>query len=157
MIQRKQTIYLFFAGLVTLVLLFIPFGIFEIEQTPCFEYKAFAVKTITEKEIIVSTMGNVLLLLATSLLSFITIFLYKNRKLQIQIISLNMLVMLLAIFTILYIYPNFVFSKNPNFYDAALKYDYVFFVCFIPPMGLYLAKKAIARDEAMVRSADRLR
>ncbi|MCL2290339.1 MAG: DUF4293 domain-containing protein [Bacteroidetes bacterium] len=157
MIQRKQTIYLFFAGLVTLVLLLIPFGKFTIEGVPCFEYGAFSVKTITEKEVIVSTIGNALLLIATSALSFITMFLYKNRKLQLTLISLNMLIILLAIFTVLYIYPNFVFPKNPNFYDATLKYDYVFLICFIPPVGLYLAKKAIAKDEALVRSMDRLR
>jgi magnesium-transporting ATPase (P-type) len=157
MIQRKQTIYLFFAGLVTLVLLFIPFGIFQIEDVTCFEYKAFSVNSITEKEVIVNTTGNALLLIATSLLSFITIFFYQNRRLQIKLISINMLVILLAIFTILYIYPNFVFPKNPNFYDATLKYEYTFLICFIPPAGLYLAKKAIARDEALVRSADRLR
>jgi hypothetical protein len=157
MIQRKQTIYLLFAGLVTLVLLFIPFGYFEIERVACLEYNAFAVKTITEREVIVSTPGNVLLLIVTSLLSFITVFFYKNRKLQLKLISLNMIVILLAVFTILYLYPNFVFPKNPNFYDMTLKYNYIFLICFIPPVGLYLAKKAIAKDEALVRSADRLR
>jgi len=157
MIQRKQTLYLFFAGLVTLVLLFIPFGSLEIEQIRCFVYKAFAVETVSEKEVILNTVGNVALLAATSLLSFITIFLYSNRKLQMRLISLNMLLMLVAIFTILYAYPNFVFPKNPNFYNATLQYDYAFLICFIPPVGLYLAKRAIARDEAMVRSADRLR
>ena len=157
MIQRKQTIYLFFAGLVTLLLLFIPFGHFTIEDVTCFDYGAFSVKTITEREVIVSTLGNALLLIATSALSFITMLMYKNRTLQLKLISLNMLVILLAIFTILYVYPNFVFPKNPNFYDATLKYNYTFLVCFIPPVGLYLAKKAIARDEALVQGANRLR
>ena len=157
MIQRKQTIYLFFAGLVTVVLLFIPYGHLDIEGVKCFVYKAFSVNTIDSNEVIVSTIGNALLLTATSLLSFITIFFYKNRKLQLKLISLNMLLILLAIFTILYIYPNFVFPKNPNFYDATLRYDYTFLICFIPPVGLYLAKRAVARDEALIRSADRLR
>lgn len=157
MIQRKQTVYLFFAGLITLVLLFIPYGHLEIESIECFVYKAFSVNTIDANEAIVSTIGNALLLMGSSLLSFITILFYKNRKLQIKLISVNMLVILAAIFTILYIYPNFVFPNNPNFYDATLKYDYIFLICFIPPLGLYLAKRAIARDEALIRSADRLR
>ena len=157
MIQRKQTIYLFFAGLVTLVLLFIPYGHLEIEGVKCFVYKAFSVSTIDSNDAIVITIGSALLLMATSFLSFITIFFYRNRKLQIKLISLNMLVILLAIFTILYVYPNFVFPKNPNFYDATLKYDYTFLICFIPPVGLYLAKRAIVRDEALIRSSERLR
>jgi len=157
MLQRKQTIYLFFAGLITIILLFISFGNFEIEGISCLQYGAFSVKTITEKEVIVSTLGNALLLIASAALSFITIFLYHNRKLQAKLISLNMLVILLAIFTILYIYPKFVFSKNSNFYNTTLKWDYLFLICFVIPLGLYLSKKAIHNDEALLRRAERLR
>ena len=157
MLQRKQTIYLFFAGLITIILLFISFGKFEIEGISCFQYDAFSVKTITEKEVVMSTIGNALLLIASAALSFIAIFLYHNRKLQIRLISLNMFVILLAIFTILYVYPEFVLPKNPNFYDATLKYDYIFLICFVSPLGLFLARKAIRNDEAMLRQANRLR
>ena len=159
MIQRKQTIYLFFAGLITIILLFIPFGNLEIEGVPCLQYGAFSVKTITEKVIIASTIGNALLLIASAALSFITIFLYKNRRLQVTLISVNMLVILFAIITILYVYPKFVFPRiaNPNFYYAILRWDFTFLICFIPPLGLYFAKKSIHNDEAMLRSADRLR
>jgi cation transport ATPase len=157
MLQRKQTIYLFFAGLITVILLFIPFGTFFIEETPCFEYNAFAVKTISEQQVILHPIGNALMLMATSVLSFITIFLYKNRKLQLKLISINMLVILAAIFTIIYVYPNFMFPKNMNLTDTRLEYNYVIVISFISAIGLYLAKKAITKDEAMIRSADRLR
>jgi cation transport ATPase len=159
MIQRKQTIYLLFAGLITVILLFIPFGTFNIEGSACFEYNAFAVKTISEKQAIMHPLpiGNAVLLIITSILSFITIFLYKNRKLQLRLISVNMLVVLVAIFAIVYIYPNFIFSKNINLAGAELKYNYVIIISFISAVGLYLAKKAIMKDEAMIRSADRLR
>jgi len=157
MIQRKQTIYLFFAGLITLILLFIPFGKLLIEESACFEYNAFVVKTISEKTVILSTIGNALLLIATSSLSFITIFFYKNRKLQLKIISVSMLIILATIVTIVYVYPNLVFSKNVNLSHAHLEYNYVIIISFVSAFGLYLAKKAIMKDEAMIRSADRLR
>jgi len=157
MIQRKQTIYLFFAGLVTLVLLFIPFGRLYTDVAG-FEYTAFSVCDITpDKTFIMSTIGNAVLLITTSLLSFITIFLYKNRKLQMKLISVNMLVILVAIFTIMYIYPNFVFANNPYLAGAKVDYNYVILISFISAIGIYLAKKAIAKDDALIRSADRLR
>jgi hypothetical protein len=157
MIQRKQTLYLFFAGLVTLILLFIPFGKFFIGDDPCFEYNAFTVKTISEKTVILSTIGNAVLLIATSVLSFITIFLYKKRKLQIKLISFNMLLVLVAICTIMYVYPNLVFTKNINFVDTTLGYNYAILISFVSAIGLYFAKKAILKDEALLKSAERLR
>jgi len=157
MIQRKQTIYLFFAGLVTFVLLFIPLGHLYTDVAG-YQYTAFSVRDITpDKTFILSTVGNAALLVTTSALSFITIFLYKNRKLQMQLISVNMLVILVAIFTIMYIYPNFVFPKNPNLAGAKVEYNYTILISFVSAIGIYLAKKAIAKDEALVRSTERLR
>jgi hypothetical protein len=157
MIQRKQTLYLFFAGLIPLILLFIPFGHLSTEMA-YYQYTAFSVREATpDSTFIVSTVGNALLLIATSALSFITIFLYKNRKMQLKLTSLNMLVILVAICAIMYIYPNVVFPKNPNLANAVVNYNYTILISFISAIGLFLAKKAIAKDEALIRSTERLR
>ena len=157
MIQRKQTLYLFFAGLVTLILLFIPFGNISTDLA-YYEYTAFAVRDTTpDRTFILSVIGNALLLIATSALSFITIFLYKNRRLQLKLISVNMLVILVAICTIMYIYPNFIFPKNVDLVGAKLDYNPFIIISFVSAIGLFLAKKAIVKDEALIRSADRLR
>jgi hypothetical protein len=74
-----------------------------------------------------------------------------------QAISFNMLVVLAALCAIMYIYPNFIFPKNINLLDAKLEYNYTILISFVSAIGLFLAKKAIAKDEAMIRSADRLR
>jgi hypothetical protein len=157
MIQRKQTLYLFFAGLVTLILLFISFGNVSTEVA-YYEYNAFSVREATpDHTFVLSTVGNALLLVITSALSFHTIFLYKNRKMQLKLISINMLVILIAICAIMYIYPNFIFPKNIYLTGAKTKFNPVIIISFISAIGLFLAKKAIAKDEAMVRSAERLR
>jgi hypothetical protein len=157
MIQRKQTIYLFFAGLVTTILLFVPFGNLSTELA-YYDYTAFSVREATpDQTVILSTIGNALLLIATSVLSFISIFLYKNRKMQLNLISLNMIVILAAICTIMYVYPNIVFQKNIQLTGARLDFNYTILISFVSAVGLYLAKKAIAKDEALVRNADRLR
>jgi uncharacterized membrane protein len=157
MIQRKQTLYLFFAGLVTVILLFIPFGNIS-TNLAYYEYTAFAVREATpDHTFILSTIGNALMLMATSAFSFITIFLYKNRKAQLKLISINMLVILVAICAIMYIYPNLIFPKNIHLINAKLEFSPFIIISFISAIGLYLAKKAIAKDEAIVKSADRLR
>jgi len=157
MIQRKQTLYLFFAGLIPLVLLFIPIGYISTEVA-YFKYTAFSVRVATpDQTFVLTTIGNALLLMATSALSFITIFLYKNRRKQLSLISVNMLVILLAMFSIMYIYPKFIFEKNINLVGSIVEYNYTIIIIFVSAVGYYLAKKAIAKDEAMVRSADRLR
>ena len=74
-----------------------------------------------------------------------------------KLISVNMLVILLAIFAIMYIYPNFIFANNPYLEGAKVDYNYLILISFVSAIGIYLAKKAIAKDDALVRSADRLR
>jgi hypothetical protein len=157
MIQRKQTIYLFFAGLIPLVLLFIPLGHLA-SDVAYYEYTAFAVREATpDATFIVNTIGNAVLLIATAALSLISIFLYKNRKAQMKLVSLNMVLILLAICSIMYFYPKFIFPKHLTLDGVVIKYNYMIIISFVSAVGLYLAKKAIAKDEAMIRSADRLR
>ena len=157
MIQRKQTLYLFFAGLVTVILLFIPFGNVATDLA-YYEYTAFVVREATpDQTVVLSTIGNALLLILTSALSFATIFLYKNRKAQLKLISINMLIILVTICAIMYIYPNLLFQKNIYLAGAKPEFNPYLIISFVSAIGLYLAKKAIAKDEAMVRSADRLR
>ena len=157
MIQRKQTIYLFFAGLIPLVLLFIPLGHLS-SEVAYYEYTAFAVREATpDATFIVSTIGNAVLLIATAVLSLVSIFLYKNRKAQMKLVSLNMVLILLVICAIMYFYPKFIFPKHLALDGVVIKYNYMIIISFVSAIGLYLAKKAIAKDEAMIRSADRLR
>jgi len=157
MIQRIQTLYLFFAGLIPIVLLFIPFANLATADG-YYEYTAFMVRDTTpDHTFILSTVGNALLLIASSVLSFITIFLYKNRSLQLKLISVNMLVILAAICTIMYIYPKFLFAQNINLNGVLVDFKKTIIISFISAIGLYLSKKAIAKDEKMIRSADRLR
>jgi len=57
----------------------------------------------------------------------------------------------------MYIYPKFIFEKNINLAGAIVEYNYTILIIFVSAIGFYLAKKAIAKDEALIRSADRLR
>ncbi len=87
--------------------------------------------------------GAVFLNLLSILLAAITIFLFKNRKLQIKITYFLIFINFL-LFAALY------FSNSPNNLSAIL----------IPAIAIasaYMAIRYIKKDDALVRSADRIR
>lgn len=156
MLQRIQTIYLFCAAVVTFILLFIPIGTLQGSEG-FYEYTSFSVKVINTEMIVTSTMYNGLLLILSTLLSVVTIFLYKKRKLQVRIINFNMLVILGALFSMYYIYPKMIFPKNTILAGTVLDFNFVILISLVTAFGLYMAKRSILKDEALVRSTERLR
>lgn len=156
MIQRIQSIYLLVAGIVTIVLLFIPIGTLT-SELGFYTYTPFTVHVFNTDLVVAKTFFVAILLLLSSMISFVTIFLYKKRKLQVRLINFNMLIVLATLLTMLYIYPKFVFTKIPDLNNTVLEYNYVILIIALTAMGLYMAKKAIIKDEALVRSSERLR
>lgn len=156
MIQRIQSIYLLVAGIVTIVLLFIPIGTLT-SELGFYTYTPFTVHVINTDLVVAKTFFVAILLLLSSIISFVTIFLYKKRKLQVRLINFNMLIVLATLLTMLYIYPKFVFTKIQDLNNTVLEYNYVILIIALTAMGLYMAKKAIIKDEALVGSSERLR
>lgn len=156
MIQRIQSIYLLVAGIVTIVLLFIPIGTLT-SELGFYTYTPFTVHVINTDLVVAKTFFVAILLLLSSIISFVTIFLYKKRKLQVRLINFNMLIVLATLLTMLYIYPKFVFTKIQDLNNTVLEYNYVILIIALTAMGFYMAKKAILKDEALVRSSERLR
>lgn len=156
MIQRIQTIYLFCAALVTFILLFIPIGTLKGAEG-FYTYNSFFVKLINTDMTIVTTFYNGLLLILSTILSLVTILFYKKRKLQVRIINFNMLVILGALFSMFYIYPKLIFPKNADLAGTVLDFNFFILISLITAAGLYMAKKSILKDEALVKSTERLR
>jgi len=145
MIQRIQTIYLLIVFLLTALLFFIPLysnvttnaesGTHEFQYTSC------------SSNILYLVMNSV-----AGILTLITILQYKNRLLQVRLSNLNMFVTCIFTGTIFY------FADHSN--DAlvsTVRYDFGTYVPLVQLLFLFLAMRAIRKDEALVRSADRLR
>lgn len=156
MIQRIQTIYLLVAAIIPIILLFIPIGTLT-SELGFYTYTPFNVKWINTNDVIISTVYNALLLMVSTLLSLITILFYKKRKLQIRMININMIVILGALFTMFYIYPKMVFTKYQILENTFLDFNTAILITLFTAAGLYLAKRAILKDEALVKSTERLR
>lgn len=159
MIQRIQSIYLLIAAIATIILIFIPIGYITTDEYK-YIFNSFVVKlNIPETSVYMSTVYIALLLGISVILSIVAIFMYKNRKNQTTIVYANMLIFLITVLVMTYLYPDVIFVRkglmNPN---DLFNFNYWILACMIPAaLGLYLANRAIKKDEEKVKAADRLR
>ena len=130
MIQRIQTVYLFFVFCLMAIFAFIPFP---------------SLNSFSEGFYI----GFASVIAVTAV---ITSFLYKNRRIQIRL-CYGMLVSLVLIYLLYFIFNKQNFSFSELF--GHVRYTFVF--PFISIILVYLAIRGIKKDEKLIRSLDRLR
>ena len=159
MIQRIQTLYLLLVVILFSLLLFFPpvqlmTASLEQEQH-LYELTFTSIKDITDAQAPVSVMNTVslsILSIVIILLSLVDIFLYRKRILQARL-NVVTVVLCLGYYAILATYiwfavQNLGVTWHPTLWAA------------IPLVSLVLilmATRAILRDEALVRAADRIR
>ena len=133
MIQRVQSLFLFFAAKSSLVILF---------YAPVFINESNTEEFLLLKDVQFPT----LVLSLSILLSIYSIFLYKNRLLQLKIVSFAKLAVSLS-FLLLVLLP---------VKEGFVMYYGQFFL-LVPFLVLFLSSYFIKKDEKLVRSADRIR
>ena len=162
MIQRIQSLFLLVAAIIPIVLLFLPFGYITTDEAQ-FIFNSVSLKyNIPEGHTIVRVYYVALCLVICSALSLIALFSFKNRVRQTQIISITMIVYLVTLMLMLWICPDVIFKKY--FISRGMDFEFTFaykivlliLIC-VEAICLYLANRFIKKDEALVRSADRLR
>lgn len=130
MIQRVQSLFLFFSAILSLVILF---------YAPVFVTKEGDIVLIK------SLQFPALFLLLSILLSIYSIFQFNNRLRQLKIVSFARVSITVAFFLL-------IFNKDDQFqiyFGGAL--------LIIPYVILLLSAYFIKKDEKLVRSADRIR
>ncbi|MBX3254573.1 MAG: DUF4293 domain-containing protein [Chitinophagaceae bacterium] len=138
MLQRMQTVWLLLAGVFAfLTIRFVVYtGTTQVDNG-------------SEYTVLTGASNFFLLIVSigTGLVALITIFLYKNRSLQIKLGFVALLLYILSAF--LY------YLQIKNFSDGAFSLTSVFF--FLVPVCLILAIRGIYKDQKLVKSIDRLR
>lgn len=154
MIQRIQTIYLLVAAFLLAFFFFVPFTTFVVE--PQMVKYLFLVSGLSSEGITSESIYSTLPLLILSVLVFaiplIAIFLFKRRMLQIRL-CIVATVLLLGMQGLLYYYVMAVSKLLP----ANPHYSIIFVFPLISAILIFLALRAIAKDEALIRSLERLR
>lgn len=158
MIQRIQSVYLFFAILCGILLFFFPIAIFYNELLGNYRLLITGVECMdpTPKMQFSFWFTSPLLAITalTVILSAATLFLYRNRILQIRLITFSILFNILLIVLIFLFYTNKIqeiTGIEPSYSQAGI------FFPLIALLFLILANRAIRKDESRVKAADRIR
>ncbi|CAL2076970.1 conserved membrane hypothetical protein [Tenacibaculum sp. 190524A05c] len=143
MVQRIQSLYLLLVGIIAGGLTFV-FNIWSTANAKVFSLDLFAANSIMEKIVPI-------LFIISALLAVVTIFMFKNRKLQFVLGRLNILTNLFLLGVLVYL--SLTLSGETSVSEKGIG----MFLPVISIVLLVLANKAIKKDEDLVKSVDRLR
>ena len=152
MLQRKQTLFLLAAFILSLFLFTGPLSIITIENDEI-ELRHYGAFTRTGEDLAVSTGPMTIYFAIVSTLIFLSIFSYKKRTRQMRIV-LFLMIFSAGMFGIIFYYIKYIqlkFDGIQNIFQGRI---------VIPPIVLillYLAFKGIQKDELMVKAYDRIR
>ena len=156
MIQRKQTLFLFLAVIAYALCLFLPvMGI--VPQGMGADAMVYNLGTVSGDggiQMEATCMPLFLLCAVSAVIALVAIFMYKNRKLQINLCSIGML------FSVLWcIDYALLFFGIVGLPEVEGTRQLKFAAC-LPVISIILvamAKKGVSDDEKLVRAADRIR
>jgi hypothetical protein len=154
MIQRIQSIYLLIASLLIGSLFFVP--LVEIVnmkgEVYRFDTEGLYQEGLQNPEVIVESLSIIILCIINVIFILVTIFQYNNRKRQIVFAKLNIFILLALSGIICYNVWRCVHYISGT-------YSLRFYLLFplIAIILIYLAIKAIIKDERLLKSVDRIR
>lgn len=149
MIQRIQTVYLLFVVGLLVASICLPVGSFVDAEMIVYKFTPMGVTLPNE---FYYTWGLSSILLLSSIVALATIFLFKNRNLQLRMTIFNSL--LLVGYYLAFIV--FLFSIKSDL-DASFKISFALGFPLVAIVFNYLAIRAIGHDELLVKAADRIR
>ena len=147
MIQRIQTVYLFISALLIGMLFLLPFAEIVNEGVVyLFNFKGIILDgTLKENGFSISVLIGIIMALHG-----VAILNYKNRIRQIRIIVFTILLML-GLFGMFFFFTYYSFSNAQIAFKISILFPVVAIILD------YLAIRAIGKDEALIRSIDRIR
>lgn len=157
MIQRIQTILLLLAGVALVLLLNDAFQFAVLDQEAEIVTEAAASTAFADGEFTLD--DNMILVLAAmggALLAFLTILLFKNRKLQITLTKIFIFIALIINGLVFYLLYKDLGIVQDNV-DAGFTIKTGSFMPVIAIVLGYLALRFIQKDDKLVKSMDRLR
>ncbi len=158
MLQRIQTLYLAIAALACVLLFFFPLAAFFNELEGNYKLFIYGIRSLDpEPRAVFSlffTLPLIVLVIVSILLTLLTIFSYKKRWLQVRLNAFNVITNIVVIMLIFFYYAPYITGITKS--DP--EYNYIGMILPLITLAmLILATRAIKKDEALVKSADRLR
>jgi drug/metabolite transporter (DMT)-like permease len=152
MLQRIQTIYLLIASL-ALGALFVPGNSF-INTDPVANYAIYADGQLTATD----SIALMIVFGAAALFALVAMFMFKTRPMQSKITRLALICTAIGLGFLAYL----IYMQSQRVADGTLtmsnlSYGMAWISPFVSAFSMFLANRGIKKDEALVRSADRLR
>ena len=153
MIQRIQSVYLLIVLVLGICLFPVPFSKF-INNDIIYTLNIYGLEQTSAqgKSLVFNTIPIIITSVIFIILTFLSIFKYKNRKLQIKIGKVNIVLQLLLISLI--ILYSFQSSKTT---EADIIFRFGSIIPIINIILILLVNKAISKDEELRKSANRIR
>jgi hypothetical protein len=155
MIQRVQTLYMSIVVIACILLFFFPLARY-IGDRGTYIFFITGMKLTGEIPAVINfwlTFPLVLIVVSSLVLVIAAIFLYKKRGLQLWFVNIAFLLHVVLIILVFLFYINH-FEPICN---AKASYQFGIFIPLISLICIILASRAIRKDEALVKSTDRLR
>jgi hypothetical protein len=158
MIQRIQSLFLAIVAIACILLFFFPLADYYNELQGNYKFFIYGIISMDPEPKVLFppyfTIPLIFLTVASFIFSVATILLYKNRPLQIRLCAFNMLTNIVLIMVIFFFYA----TKIKTMTQIEPDYDYTGMVLpLVSIIFLVFANRAIRKDDALVKSADRLR
>ncbi|MBC8319756.1 MAG: DUF4293 domain-containing protein [Bacteroidetes bacterium] len=170
MIQRKQSVFLFIAAALLFITYFVPLSSFigEKDSLVLYIYKIESLvpgfSSPFSPYFILPILSLVSLIVV---MSIVTIFMYKNRRLQLIFVRFMLLLLLIYIGLYFFYYIDILENQTGGFanYEYSISIPgialqiptIVFLIPLVSALLLFMAARGIRNDEKLVRSTDRLR
>lgn len=147
MIQRIQTVYLLISGILLACLFFLPFA--EIAKDGSV-YLFNAKGILLDSDVVESGLSISALIAIIAAMHGVAILSYKKRIRQMRLVVFTILAML-GLFGLFFFFTYYTFSGAQISFKVAMVFPLVAIILD------YLAIRAIGKDEALIRSIDRIR
>jgi|SRR6056297_966938 len=152
MIQRIQSVYLLVVTILMASIFFYPYAELLAENGEVFIFHFNGLFSLAEESIYSLTIPPIILLSIIVLISFSSIFFYKKRIFQMRINLINIILM------IGYLGLNYYYIQSfTNQLNGVVSYKITVIFPVVAAILTYLAIRSIGKDEALIRSMDRIR
>ncbi len=158
MLQRIQTLYLAAVAIACVLLFVFPLAYYFDANLGNYKLYIYGIQSMDpEPKVTFSrflTIPLIFLAVTSLIFTIATIFLYRNRPLQIRICAFNLLANIVLLMVIFFFYA----TKIKTMTGIEPDYNYAGMIMPLISLAfLILANRAIRKDEALVKSSDRLR
>ena len=151
--QRIQTLYLFLSGVTaTLLLLFTLFTVTQSDPETIYAANFTGLIVSGWTSIKYFNLVSFVLTSLVTIISFVTIFLYKRRKLQIRLTIIGLLLMVAAIVAF-----GYMLWRQTDLMQATTQIRFWIVLPIINLLCQYLAMRNIIKDDILVRASNRRR